>query len=117
MEALWSLGAGPVSVADVHRVLERSREIAYTTVMTTMNRLVDKELLERSRDGRRNLYRARMGKDAFLREMTREVLHSLPAEGHDEAVAYLVEQVSEADEAELDRLERLIAARKKELDR
>ncbi len=117
MEVVWGLGEGPVTVAQVHGTLERERVIAYTTVMTTMNRLVDKGLLLRARDGRRNVYRARLGRAAFLREMTRQVLRSLPAEGRDEAVAYLVERVSEADESELDRLERLIAARKEELGR
>ena len=117
MEVVWSAGASPCTVACVHRALERARPIAYTTVMTTMNRLVDKGLLARARDGRRYLYRPRLDRDTFLRERTREVLHSLPTVGREEAVAFLVERLSDADAEELDRLEALIAARRRELKR
>ena len=112
MEVVWGHSWDTFTVADVHRELERQRNIAYTTVMTTVNRLTDKELLEREREGRRYIYRARMDRDEFLRTMTREVLDSLPDVGLDEAVAYLVERVSEADADELHRLEELIRARR-----
>ena len=117
MEVVWGKRWETFTVADVHRELGRVREIAYTTVMTTVNRLTDKGLLEREREGRRYVYRARMTREAFLKEMTREVLDSLPAGGRDEAVAYLVERVSEADANELARLEALIRARRQELKR
>ncbi len=115
MEVIWAKSWDTFAVADVHRELERDREIAYTTVMTTVNRLTDKELLEREREGRRYVYRTRMSRDEFLRQLTREVLASLPGVGRDEAVAYLVERVSEADGDELARLEALIKARRREL--
>jgi predicted transcriptional regulator len=115
MEVVWAKSWDRFSVADVHRELCTLRDIAYTTVMTTVNRLTDKELLDRARDGRRYVYRVRMDRDAFLRTMTREVLDSFPDVGHDEAVAYLVERVSEADMQELQRLEDLIHARRKAL--
>lgn len=115
MEVIWSKGWDRCTVADVHRQLERQRDIAYTTVMTTMNRLCQKELLDREREGRRCIYRPLLTREAFLREMTREVLDSLPEVAREEAVAYLVEQVSEADADELERLEALIEARRREL--
>lgn len=40
---------------------------AYTTVMTVLNRLVDKGLLERRREGRNFVYRAAIGRDEFIR--------------------------------------------------
>lgn len=115
MEVVWSKGWETFAVADVHRVLERDRDIAYTTVMTVVTRLHEKELLERERDGRRYVYRPRMTRDEFLREMTREVLESLSDFGREEAAAYLVERVSEAGVEELDRLEVLIKTRRREL--
>ena len=115
MEVIWARSTGAFAVADVHRALELTRDIAYTTVMTTVSRLKDKGLLERAREGRRYVYRALKGREEFLREMTREVLHSLPDIGREEAVAYLVERVSEADADELARLEALISARRREL--
>jgi len=117
MEIVWEKSWATFSVSDVHEELERQRPIAYTTVMTTVNRLADKELLVRARDGRRYLYRACMNRDEFLRTMTREVLDRLPAVGRDEAVAYLVEQVSQGGEQELQRLEALIQERQKAMRR
>jgi predicted transcriptional regulator len=115
MEVVWSEGWERFSVSDVHDHLHRHRDIAYTTVMTTVSRLHDKGLLGRRRDGKRYLYAARMDREEFLRAMAREVLDSLFEAGLDGVHALLIESVAEADRAELDRLEALICARRKEL--
>ncbi|MCB9727897.1 MAG: BlaI/MecI/CopY family transcriptional regulator [Deltaproteobacteria bacterium] len=112
MEVVWSQGWAEFAVSDVHAALEKRRDIAYTTVMTTVVRLHDKELLARERDGRRWVYRPRMTRSEFIAAMTREVLDSLPPMGQEAAVALLVERVAEADEDELSRLEALIRARR-----
>jgi predicted transcriptional regulator len=112
MEVVWGNGWDEFSVADVHTALQAQREIAYTTVMTTVSRLHDKELLTRRRDGRRYLYAPAMSRTDFIASMTRDVLDSLPPIGHDAAIAYLVERVAEADEEELERLEALIRMRR-----
>ena len=112
MEIIWSQGWADFAVADVHQVLEGRRELAYTTVMTTVSRLHTKELLTRHKQGRRYLYQPAMTQAAFIEAMTREVLASLPPVGQQTAVALLVERVAEADDAELDRLEALIQARR-----
>lgn len=116
MEVVWEKGWEEFPIADVHAELEKGRQIAYTTVMTTVVRLWEKELLTRHKDGRRYLYRPLMSREDFVRAMTRDVLDSLPSAGKDEAVALLVERVSEADHDELDRLEALIHRRRQEID-
>ncbi len=50
MKVVWSLGRP--TVREVFDVLRRRRELAYTTVMTMMNILVQKQHLARERDGR-----------------------------------------------------------------
>lgn len=115
MEIVWSEGWQAFSVGDVHQRLEQEREIAYTTVMTTVSRLHDKGLLAREREGKRYLYQPLMDKDEFLRSMAREVLGSLFDAGVEGAEALLVERVVTADGDDLDRLEALIRARRKEL--
>jgi predicted transcriptional regulator len=114
METVWSCGWDEFTVADVHKALEQTKEIAYTTVMTTVARLHDKEILDRRKDGRRYVYRAKLCRSEFIETMTREVLTSLRPVGQQAAVAFLVERVAEADDAELDRLEALIQARRRE---
>ncbi|TXD35030.1 BlaI/MecI/CopY family transcriptional regulator [Lujinxingia vulgaris] len=113
MEIVWDEGWEEFAVADVHRILETQREIAYTTVMTTISRLYDKDLLTRRKEGRRYLYTAIMSRTEFIEAMTREVLESLPPVGQKAAIALLVERVAQADHDELDRLEALIRKRRK----
>lgn len=113
MEIVWGFDADEFAVSDVHRALEETREIAYTTAMTTVSRLFDKGLLDRRRDGRRYVYRARMSRSGFIEQATRDVLQSLPSVGREAAMALLVEQVAEADDGELERLEALIRARRR----
>jgi predicted transcriptional regulator len=59
MDAVWAAG-GSVSGREVMGRLNegRSEPLAYTTVMTVMNRLVDKGALARSRSGRSFVYEA-----------------------------------------------------------
>ena len=118
MEVVWTKGWKEFAVADVQHEheLEREREIAYTTVMTTVSRLHEKGLLDRERDGKRYVYRPNMSRDEFTESMARELLGSLSGLGHEQALSLLVDQVADSDADELRKLEALIRKRKKELD-
>lgn len=50
---------------------------AYTTVMTVLNRLTDKRLLTRSRDGRNYIYRAASDRAAFVQERVDRIMTCL----------------------------------------
>ncbi|WP_428266015.1 BlaI/MecI/CopY family transcriptional regulator [Haliangium sp.] len=115
MEVVWSKGWKEFAVADVQHELERERDIAYTTVMTTVSRLHEKGLLDRERDGKRYVYRPNMSRDEFTESMARELLGSLSGLGHEQALSLLVDQVADSDADELRKLEALIRKRKKEL--
>ncbi len=56
MEILWS-HAAPLSVRDVHEYLSLDRALAYTTVLTVLDRLAKKGNVLRSLEGRAWLYR------------------------------------------------------------
>ncbi len=113
MELIWSRGLEAFPVGAVLTLLERQREIAYTTVMTTVSRLHDKGLLSRVKDGKRYLYSAKLTREQFLEATAREVLqHSV---GGPQALALLAEQLTEASASELDELEALIRRRRREL--
>lgn len=115
MELVWGDAMKDFSVHDLHEILQQRRDVAYTTVMTTLNRLCEKEILERVKDGRRFLYRPRLSRAEFIRQMTRNVMNSLPPLGQSEAVSMLVERVSSSDEAALDALEALIKKQRERL--
>ena len=116
MELVWDEGWTEFAVSDVHTALERRRDVAYTTIMTTVSRLFDKELLARHKVGRKYVYEVRMTRPEFVDAMTREVLHCLPPVSSEAALAMLVERVAEADDAELERLEVMIRDRRKAND-
>ena len=115
MDVIWGKGLQSFAVSDVLAVLEKRREIAYTTVMTTVARLHSKGLLSRERDGRRYLYSPKLNRDQFLETTAREVIDG--AVGQRGAIAMLAERVSEASSKELDDLEALIRRRRQELKR
>lgn len=117
MDVVWSRGLREFAVSDVLETLERRREIAYTTVMTTLVRLHEKAVLERRRDGKRYLYTPRYTREEFVQATVREVLENLGSAAGRDVLALLVETASAADEEALDELERMIRQRRRELKR
>lgn len=114
MDVVWTKRLSGFAVSEVVAVLEKQRDIAYTTVMTTLARLHEKGLLARERDGKRYLYTPNVSREEFLESTAREVLDG--AVGEHQALAMLVEKVSESSTTELDELEALIHQRRRELE-
>lgn len=115
MEVLWNRGRTRLVVRDVHKILESNRDIAYTTVMTTMDRLWKKGVLERAREGKAYAYWPRLSRDEFYRQVAVQVLDSLLPEVSDPLLSSFVESVAELDTAQLDRLEEFIRQKRNEL--
>ncbi len=113
MDVVWSKRLTSFAVGDVLAVLEKQRDIAYTTVMTTVTRLYEKGILERERDGKRYLYSPKRTREEFMESTAREVLDG--AVGGHQAMVMLAEKVSEASAGELDDLEAVIQKRREEL--
>lgn len=113
MDVVWGRDFDTFAVSDVLTVLEKKREIAYTTVMTTVARLFDKGVLSRKREGKKYVYSPKYSREEFLESTAREVLNCA-ATGHG-ALAMLADKVSEASRSELDELEELIRQRRQEL--
>lgn len=110
MEAIWA--HGPATVADVHKVLEGQREIAYTTVKTVMGRLAKKGHLRRATADRAHVFTQTRSRDEFLREMSDAVLSGLFSEFGQPIAAHLLETISQWDPTSLDRLQSLIEERR-----
>ena len=70
MDELWSVDDdGWLTVREVHERLARSRDIAYTTVMTVMDRLSKKSLVRQQRDGRAYRYQAAASRGAMTADL------------------------------------------------
>jgi predicted transcriptional regulator len=72
LKALWSLEEG--NVKDVQRIVAQSRPLAYTTIMTVLERLVRKGKLARRKVGRAFVYRPEASRDAMRHAAIRELL-------------------------------------------
>ncbi|MBZ0189133.1 MAG: BlaI/MecI/CopY family transcriptional regulator [Candidatus Obscuribacterales bacterium] len=75
MELAWKLAKPVVTVREVYDALRKKREIAYTTVMTTMVRLSEKELLKIvDKIGLANCYTPAQSRDEFITSSVEHVL-------------------------------------------
>ena len=72
LRALWTLGEG--SVKEVRQSVGASRPLAYTTIMTVLERLVRKGKLERRKHGRAFVYTTTTSRDAVRQVAVRELL-------------------------------------------
>ena len=107
MDALWRIDGG--RVGDVCSAL--GADANYKTVMTVMNRLVDKRLLRRQRDRRAYVYRPLETREAFLERVSRCVAEGLLRDFGGVAVAQFVDAVDTVDPALFDQLQALLSAR------
>jgi len=110
MRSLWRR-QDPATVRDVHDELAADREIAYTTVMTVMDRLWRKGLLQRTAAGRAFAYRPALDEAEYTARLMQQLLHT--ATDRRGALAHFVKGMHEADEAELLRLAKEAARRKR----
>lgn len=78
MEIIWGypVGAG-IAVREVFEKLYKSRSIAYTTVMTTMNRLAKKHLLRAEKGDQTYIYYANFTHDEFVLQFVGRILEDL----------------------------------------
>jgi predicted transcriptional regulator len=106
LEQVWR-GAGEVTVREVTAALPR--RLAYTTVMTTLDRLHRKGLLSRRKDGRAFRYAPRSTPEQFAAGILRRWLDRLAGRGPVRPLlASLVDAVGEHDAALLPELQRLV---------
>ncbi len=107
MAVVWN--AGHINVREVCERLGTA--VAYTTVMTTMDRLFKKRLLSRRKVGRAFVYAAAATRDEMEGAVATELVQSLLQRHGGEPLpllSSLVDAVSDRDRALLDELERLI---------
>lgn len=114
MEIIWD--RGEVTVRDVHKALAARRDIAYTTVMTTMGRLSDKKLLQRIEDQPAHRYQALLTREQYANSTVKNVVDWLVNQFRDPAVAYFIDRVEEEDSAVIESLREAIEQRKKSSD-
>jgi predicted transcriptional regulator len=113
LEALWVRGTATVREL-VDGVCD---DLAYTTVMTTLDRLFKKRLLSREAEGRAFRYRPLFTREELHREVAgeafRQFMDASPAASL--PLSYLVEILTERDAQLLDDLTELVETKRREL--
>jgi|SRR5580698_1924185 BlaI family transcriptional regulator, penicillinase repressor len=113
LDALWARGDGTVR----ELVEGVCGDLAYTTVMTTLDRLFKKGLLTRSEEGRAFRYVPRLSRDELRRENAgnafRQLLDATPASSL--PLSFLVEILGERDAQLLNDLQRLVERKRRKL--
>ena len=107
MDAVWVLGEA--RVADVCEWFDGAAN--YKTVMTVMNRLVEKRVLLRERQSRAFVYTPVESRDVFLGRVSQRVVEGLVRDFGDVAVAQFVDALDAVDPALLERLQKLVNER------
>ena len=115
MEVLWVHGE-----SNVHDVVRLGRPLAYTTVMTTLDRLFKKNLLVRRKWERAFLYAPRWTRREWEQKRAGDFVAGFlaaPQASGDLLISSLVDAVGKYDTALLDELEKKIRTKRKELGR
>jgi predicted transcriptional regulator len=111
METLWDAGDGWLTVREVHDKIAEGRDLAYTTVMTVLDRMTRKDLVEREREGRAWRYRPTQTRGAMTAEVMRQALGEFAEEtNRSDREAALVAFVGEATAADRQALRDALAA-------
>ena len=110
MKVLWA--SGEATVAEVHKGLGEKNDLAYTTVATMLRKMEARGLVRHHLEARSFVYRAAVAEEAVSRGMADHLLERLFEGSLADMVRHLLCH-REVSRAELSKLEKLIAERKK----
>lgn len=114
LDALWARG----TAAAVRDLQPQFPGVAYTTLMTTLDRLFRKGTLSRFKDGRAFFYQPAATADELMSQLAGSAFSTLLPGDHSAMrpiLSMFVDTVGRRDQALLDELESLIRARREEL--
>ncbi len=113
LRAVWDLGA-PAPARVVHERVAADHPVAPLTVITVLNKLVDKQILERHKEHDLLHYSALMNETAFMAHASRRVVEGILSFQPEAVAASMVDVLAERDPERLAELARLIRRRMRE---
>jgi predicted transcriptional regulator len=99
MAALWRLSAG--TVEQVRTELPPRYQGAYNTIQTVLNRLAERGLLERAREGRGFVYTPRLSEAEYLSGSIRRTLSGASSGARQAALATVIGGLRPEERSEL----------------
>lgn len=113
MQAVWDIGRA-VPARTVYERIAREHSIAIHTVITVLNKLVEKGLLQREKQGELLHFAPRLTEEEFRAQASRRVVEGILSFGPEAVTASFVDVLAEQDPEQLAELGRLIRRRLKE---
>jgi predicted transcriptional regulator len=111
MATAWRLGEG--TVEQIRSALPSRYRGAYTTVQTVLNRLAERGLLERSKEGRNFIYRPVISEADYVSQLIQGALAGASADARQTALASLVGGMDRTEISELQKLAKKAAGQRK----
>ncbi|WP_242300604.1 BlaI/MecI/CopY family transcriptional regulator [Bacillus cereus group sp. BfR-BA-01494] len=112
MEIVWS--SDGITIKEVQQKLSEESPVNFNTVMTVMNRLVEKLHLEKQTVKRSGIYRAIQTKEEFLSNQTKKMTQELVGEFGDLVITHMIDELEQADPNLIKKLEDKLNQLKKE---
>ncbi|MDM5188032.1 BlaI/MecI/CopY family transcriptional regulator [Bacillus sp. DX4.1] len=112
MEIVWS--SPDITIKEVQQKLTEKSPVNFNTVMTVMNRLVEKGHLQKQTVKRSGVYRSVQTKEEFLSNQTKRMTQELMGEFGDFVVNHMLDELEQADPALIKKLEEKLHQLKKE---
>ena len=107
LRAIWQLGK-PSTAREVHVRVHRTHRVELLTVITVLNKLVTKGILNRAKVDDLFHYDARLGEGEFMALASRRIVEGIVSLGPQAVSASLVEVLAERDPEQLAELGRLV---------
>ncbi len=92
MQIVWQQ-KGPISVREVTGILQNTRKIAYTTVMTIMGRLTQKGVLTRKLKGSSYLYLPKVTREQFIAKAAHRIFSTAVSNLGEGVASYFLKEI------------------------
>ena len=112
MKVLWERSGA--TVADVHEVLSKEQDFAYTTIATMLRKMEARGLVKHRVEDRKFIYRPMVKEEEVSSKMSAHLVERLFEGSLSDMVMHLL-NTQDVSKEELDKLAKLIAERKKKL--
>jgi len=112
MNILWD--GNESSIKEVQQILEKEKPINFNTVMTVMNRLVEKNILTKRLEGRTSLFKPLTTKEDFINNQSKKLTENLLDEFGGLVVNHMLDSLKEVDDHLLEKLEQKLEQLKRD---
>lgn len=111
LDVLWD--NAEMTIKEVQQELEKEKATNFNTVMTVMNRLTEKGILQKRPVGRSSLYQPVLSRSEFLNTQSKEMTNELMEEFGPVVVSHMLDALEEVDDDLVAKLEQKIKELKK----